>query len=252
MDKDYYAILGVHPSAEEAVISAAYRALAKLYHPDLYKGADAADRMAKINEAYETLSDEEKRKEYDSSRSNNLPEDDPIFDSTEYNDEEFFGEDWSLAMEYYPEAAKEAKELAKISSKLAFAYKAYLIDTKSFNEHKAVFERFRREFLSSYFGKNAELRLFARRLIEKGKKEALLDLNKTVKVLGSSVDPERVIRKLAEKHGFKYTSHIGIEKDRSVHQERSEATDDFDYIPWSILLGIACFLSLLVAFGLSR
>ena len=56
MDKDYYAILGVHPSAEEAVISAAYRALAKLYHPDLYKGSDAAERMAKINEAYETLS----------------------------------------------------------------------------------------------------------------------------------------------------------------------------------------------------
>ena len=50
-DKDYYAILGVHPSAEEAVISAAYRALAKLYHPDLYKGSDAAERMAKINEA---------------------------------------------------------------------------------------------------------------------------------------------------------------------------------------------------------
>jgi len=47
MDKDYYAILGVHPSAEEAVISAAYWALAKLYHPDLYKGGDAADRMAK-------------------------------------------------------------------------------------------------------------------------------------------------------------------------------------------------------------
>ena len=245
MDKDYYAILGVHPSAEEAVISAAYRALAKLYHPDLYKGSDAADRMAKINEAYETLSDEEKRKEYDSSRSNNLPEDDPIFDSTEYNDEEFFGEDWSLAMEYYPEAAKEAKELAKISSKLAFAYKAYLIDTKSFNEHKAVFERFRREFLSSYFGKNAELRLFARRLIEKGKKEALLDLNKAVKGVGSSVDPERVIRKLAEKHGFKYTSYHGIESDSSVTRHGKNPQDP-DPILWLLgMLAIALFLSVI-------
>jgi curved DNA-binding protein CbpA len=124
MDKDYYAILGIHPSAEEAVISAAYRALAKLYHPDLYKGSDAAEMMVKINEAYETLSDEGRRKKYDATRSNNLPEDDPILDSTEYNDEEFFGEDWSLAIEYYPEAAREAAELAKISSKLAFAYKA--------------------------------------------------------------------------------------------------------------------------------
>ena len=165
MDEDYYAILGVHPSAEEAVIRAAYRALAKLYHPDLCKADDVAERMAKINEAYTTLSDEEKRKEYDSSRSNSLPEDDPIFDNTEYNDEEFFGEAWSLAREYYPEAAREAEELSKISTKLAFTYKAFLIDTKSFGEHTAVFERFREEFLFSYFGKNEYLQIFARRLI---------------------------------------------------------------------------------------
>lgn len=245
MDKDYYAILGVHPSAEEAVISAAYRALAKLYHPDLYKGGDAADRMAKINEAYETLSDKEKRKEYDATRSNNLPEDDPIFDNTEYNDEEFFGEDWSLAMEYYPEAAKEAKELAKISTKLAFAYKAYLIDTKSFNKHKAVFWRFRREFLSSYFGKNAELQLFARRLIEKGEKEALLDLNKAVKVLGSSVDPERVIRKLAEKYGFSYTTTLGIQDSSDPRYE--ETPVGTAWLLWLLgILGITLFLLVIV------
>ena len=248
MDKDYYAILGVHPSAEEAVISAAYRALAKLYHPDLYKGSDAADRMAKINEAYETLSDEEKRKEYDATRSNNLPEDDPIFDNTEYNDEEFFGEDWSLAMEYYPEAAKEAEELAKISTKLAFTYKAFLIDTKSFSKHTAVFERFRKEFLSSYFGKNENLQLFARRLIEKGKKEALLDLNKAVKVLGSSVDPYRVIIKLAHKHGFNYTSYGGIDYDRSVDQQKTTEGQD-SWVVWAFVS--FCFVLVIIALAAS-
>ena len=69
----------------------------RLYHQDLYKGADAAERMAKINQAYEILSDKEKRKEHDATRSNNLPEDDPICDSTEYNDEEFFGASQPLA-----------------------------------------------------------------------------------------------------------------------------------------------------------
>ncbi len=53
--------------------------------------------MAKINQAHEMRSDKEKRKEYDATRSNNLPEDDPIFDSTEFNDEEFFGASQSLA-----------------------------------------------------------------------------------------------------------------------------------------------------------
>jgi DnaJ-class molecular chaperone len=54
MEKDYYAILGVNPSAEEAVISATYRALAKLCHPDAYKGGNAAERMAKIYGAHAT------------------------------------------------------------------------------------------------------------------------------------------------------------------------------------------------------
>ena len=220
MDKDYYAILGVHPSAEEAVISAAYRALAKLYHPDLYKGSDAAERMAKINEAYATLSDEEKRKEYDATRSNNLPEDDPIFDNTEYNDEEFFGEDWSLAMEYYPEAAKEAEELAKISTKLAFTYKAFLIDTKSFNKHTAVFERFRKEFLVSYFGKSADLQKLALAMIAEGRKDVLLDLNKAVKVLGSSVDSDRVIKNLENKYGFTYSSFNEVKKEEDEEFDR--------------------------------
>ena len=49
MDKDYYAILGVHPSAEEAVISAAYRALAKLYHPDLYKASERCLFLSLLN-----------------------------------------------------------------------------------------------------------------------------------------------------------------------------------------------------------
>ena len=51
IDKDYYAILGVLPSAEEIVIKAAYRALSKRYHPDVYTGPNIAEKMADINEA---------------------------------------------------------------------------------------------------------------------------------------------------------------------------------------------------------
>ena len=41
INKDYYAILGVLPNAENVVIKAAYRALSKLYHPDVYSGKNA-------------------------------------------------------------------------------------------------------------------------------------------------------------------------------------------------------------------
>ena len=50
-NKDYYAILGVHPTAEKAVIDAAYKALAKRYHPDMNQDNpnEAKRRMQEIN-----------------------------------------------------------------------------------------------------------------------------------------------------------------------------------------------------------
>jgi len=71
--KDYYAILGVLPTAEDVVIRAAYKVLAQRYHPDRTQetGPDASKRMALINEAYTVLSDPDKRKEYDALRSAN-------------------------------------------------------------------------------------------------------------------------------------------------------------------------------------
>jgi curved DNA-binding protein CbpA len=67
-DKDYYAILGVVPTAEAALIKAAYRTLSKLYHPDTYQGHDAKQKMSDLNEAYAVLSDAGKRKRYDDAR----------------------------------------------------------------------------------------------------------------------------------------------------------------------------------------
>lgn len=63
--KDYYAILQVHPKAESIVITAAYRRLAAAYHPDVNKSPDANEKMTAINEAYEVLVDEARRREYD-------------------------------------------------------------------------------------------------------------------------------------------------------------------------------------------
>src|SRR5262245_62275901 len=69
--KDYYAVLGVLPSAELVVIRAAYRALALRYHPDQCQGQrlDAEARMRELNEAHEILSNEDARSRYDALRS---------------------------------------------------------------------------------------------------------------------------------------------------------------------------------------
>jgi curved DNA-binding protein len=64
--KDYYKILGVDRNAEEKEIKKAYRKLARQYHPDVNPGDKAAEEHFKdINEAYEVLSDPDKRHKYD-------------------------------------------------------------------------------------------------------------------------------------------------------------------------------------------
>ena len=64
--KDYYRILGVDRNADDKAIKSAYRKLARKHHPDVSKGAGAAEKFKEINEAYEVLSDPEKRRRYDS------------------------------------------------------------------------------------------------------------------------------------------------------------------------------------------
>ncbi|HEY0200911.1 MAG TPA: DnaJ domain-containing protein, partial [Burkholderiaceae bacterium] len=59
--KDYYNTLGVARTATEDEIRKAYRRLARKYHPDVSKEADAEVRMRDVNEAYEVLHDKEKR-----------------------------------------------------------------------------------------------------------------------------------------------------------------------------------------------
>ena len=64
--KDYYAILGVPRNASEEEIKKAFRKLARQYHPDVAKDKKVAEaKFKEINEAYEVLSDPEKRKRYD-------------------------------------------------------------------------------------------------------------------------------------------------------------------------------------------
>src|SRR6267378_3949870 len=64
--RDYYKILGVERGATDAEIKSAFRKLARKHHPDVNpNNKDAERKFKEINEAYQVLSDPEKRKKYD-------------------------------------------------------------------------------------------------------------------------------------------------------------------------------------------
>jgi DnaJ-class molecular chaperone len=63
--RNHYRVLDIDSTADEATIKAAFRRLARRYHPDLAKNARAGRRFQEIREAYDVLSDPDKRRQYD-------------------------------------------------------------------------------------------------------------------------------------------------------------------------------------------
>ena len=76
--KDYYKILGLDKTADKEQIRKSYRKLAKKYHPDVSKEANAEARFKEVKEAYEVLSDPAKRSEYDAMGSGGFQGGDPF------------------------------------------------------------------------------------------------------------------------------------------------------------------------------
>lgn len=63
--RDFYEVLGVSEGASGDEIKKAYRKLARKYHPDVNKESDAEDKFKEVKEAYDTLSDPQKKAHYD-------------------------------------------------------------------------------------------------------------------------------------------------------------------------------------------
>lgn len=203
--KNYYAVLSILPTAEVVVIKAAYRALAQRYHPDRWVGpkSEADARMKEINEAYEVLSNENRRREYDRARKNRSMRDDDLendFAQSAFRDaEQAQSSDWEIALDYYPDIEMIYSELKRTSIKLAFAFRATLLETKRFEDRARLAAALESEFLQTYFGTNPVILAFARTLIEGGHKNAAKELNRAISVLGEKADHSVVIPRIRAK-----------------------------------------------------
>lgn len=217
-DKDYYAVLGVLPDAEDIVIRAAYKALAQRYHPDRMAGPKAAAnaRMAGINEAYAVLSDAEKRKTYDKLRDARNGPGEEQFDGCEEEAppvDDPLEKDWRIAVKFYPDLAQIEKRLSQFSWKLASTYRAYLLESREFEPRESLALLMEQHFLNTYFGSNAKNLDFARKLILARQRKAAQALNETIRVLGGSADPNRVIGQIARDFNIR---HLAVDKEKIV------------------------------------
>jgi hypothetical protein len=203
-DLDHYSVLGVLPTADDIVIRAAYRALAQRYHPDKWAGDEkvATEKMAEINAAYAVLSDPTKRREYDKAHGSGAQAE--LDDREEANDREPnydpLLDDWQIAVGFYPDLIEIEKSLGKFSWRVAYAYRATLLQTQRFEERHRVAQATERDYLVRFFGKDKDVVEFARSLILIGNRQAARALNQAVRVLGSKSDATRIIERIANDH----------------------------------------------------
>ena len=200
-DLDYYAVLGVLPDAEDVVIAAAYRALAKRYHPDQWQGdrSTAHQRMSEINKAYEVLGAAVRRADYDKKRARSHPE----FSACDNQEQaEAFKSaltdteaKWETACSIYPDLAELRSGLAKISTQQAFAFVTILLEAKVFKRRGAIAVQLERAYLERYFGTNEHILDYAKYLVLHGHLGAVKLLNHLVSVMGSEVDPDLLINR---------------------------------------------------------
>ena len=228
--KDHYACLGVMPNAEQIVITAAYRALARQYHPDLWKGDPeiANRRMAEINVAYGVIGDPDQRQRYDKTRdathstfSNDTDEMEHAFDQAM---SELEGR-WQTACKIFSDLVEIRKHLAKTAHRLAFAFVTLILETKEFNHRQQLADRLEQKFLELHFGTHPDIVLLAKKLISLGKKKAIVALNEYVDVLGSNIDAKPLIAQIYADFNIN-ALESEIQKSNEARQKRQQALDE--------------------------
>jgi hypothetical protein len=227
---DHYSCLGVMPNAEQIVITAAYRALARQYHPDLWKGdpAIANRRMAEINVAYGVIGDPDQRQRYDKTRdashstfSNDTDDMEQAFDQAMSDLE---GR-WQTACKIFPDLAQIRKHLAKTAHRLAFAFVTLILETKEFNHRQQLADRLEQKFLELHFGTNQDIVLLAKKLIALGHKKAIVALNEYVDVLGSNIDANPLITKIYADFNIN-AFESEIQKSNEARQQSQHASNE--------------------------
>ena len=202
--KNLYQILGVLDTAEDIVIRAAYKALAQRYHPDKWQGnaEEATVRMSEINHAYRILSDPMEKAKYDRTIDKREYQEEP---DIEENIDAYLDDAWKVGLVFFPELNDIYLRLIKTNYALGNTFKLIIIENKAFDSGIEIAKNMEHEFLIKYFGENQKIIQFVKLLIKNGDKKSVKLLNKYVDILGTSVAPEAIIKKVSGDINFSYS-----------------------------------------------
>lgn len=220
-DKDYYAILGVVPSVDAAVINAVYRVLAKKYHPDT---ADAAHKDGSnfrlVQEAYEVLSAPEARACYDrlrKERDDRTGHYDEAAESAagETSQHTLYDNEWLVVQDYEPRAAECERRLGALSPGLALTFRSVMLTGREFRSAEEIASKLEAEFFEMYFGENPQIQDFARymlssSIVHKGGRQAAKELNATIRIVRNPSDLNGVISKIFIKNNISFIDYKKI------------------------------------------
>jgi len=101
--------------------------------------------------------------------------------------------------------------LHQLSPEVAFTYKLYLIESKEFNLAKKIAQKFETDFLVKFFGSNRKIRKFAKWLLKNGHRNAAVDLNRAVNVLGKSINSKKIIINLLKEYDIKAYKYFRLD-----------------------------------------
>ena len=203
--KDYFAVLGLSPHADPDVVKAAYRALAKKYHPDRQSGSESAgrDKFHELQEAYELLRDEQQRRHYVGLR-----------ERAEQRQREAaarharpvmllrLDDRWEHLVREFPATSRDYARFCLISPRLGQQFKLTILGTENPASFGRVAARMERRFYRRHFSYHSDLHTLARKLAHRRRRHALRELSREIR--GRRLLPKRYRRDLLARYETRY------------------------------------------------
>ena len=202
----------------------------KIYHPDVFKGDEdfAKERLSQLNAAYEFLSDEQQKREFDrKSQKQDAEDQQSEFDPNQGSDEfdegiKILKENWDYACDYYPELKQLYNNLSVLGKEPAFAFMAYVVETKKYKEAATIADQLEDAFLTTKFSNDPKIKKLAKLALQQKEIKFAKELNRALTILGPE-SKDQILIKLSEHFPeFSYVAYRNcgcfglLSQDRSV------------------------------------